>query len=47
MFFGTEDTQPKLYMPENREKFEGSEKSVRAFKNHSKTLRGKVPFLIL
>ena len=38
MFFGTEDTQPELFAPENREfvefdKFEGFEKSVKKFKD--------------
>ena len=38
MFFGTEDTQPELCAPENREcvefdKFEGFEKSVKKFKD--------------
>ena len=37
IFFGTEDTQPELFVPENREcvefdKFEGFEKSVKKFK---------------
>ena len=37
MFFGTEDTQPQLYDPEDREnvefdKFDGFEKSVKKFK---------------
>ena len=39
MFFGTEDTQPELFIPENREdvEFEKSdsfEKSVKKFKNN-------------
>ena len=38
MFFGTEDTQPELFAPENRDdvefdKFEGFEKSVKKFKD--------------
>ena len=38
MFFGTEDTQPELFAPEDRErvefdKFEGFEKSVKKFKD--------------
>ena len=38
MFFGTEDTQPELYAPENREcvefdKFEGFEKPAKKFKD--------------
>ena len=38
MFFGTEDTQPELYAPENREnvefdKSDGFGKSVKKFKN--------------
>ena len=42
MFFGTEDTQPELFVPENSEhiefdKFEGFGKSVKRFKD---TLQG-------
>ena len=38
MFYGTEDTQPELFVPENMEcvefdKFEGFEKSVKKFKD--------------
>ena len=37
MFFGEDDTQPELYMPENRDNvefdsFKGSEKSILALK---------------
>ena len=51
MFFGVEDTQPELSAPENRKTvkfdffFNGSEKS--ALKKRSKTLRVKIPSLIL
>ena len=44
MFFGTEDTQPELFAPGNREyvefdKFEGFEKSVKKFKDTLQNLK--------
>ena len=44
MFYGTEDTQPELFVPENREcvefdKFEGFEKSVKKFKDTLQNLK--------
>ena len=44
MFFGTEDTQPELFAPENREhvefdKFEGFEKSVKKLRINFKILK--------